>query len=304
MIFLWGLVEDMPMKMVYDELQRKKANIFYLDDRDIFNFEIENTYSSEEGEKCVLHCGERTLNLEDVKAAYIRPYGFNNYEQMKGKLPDDPIAVKAGGFIMHLMACLDASDAFVLNKTAPSCTNNSKPLQLSLIRKAGFQIPETLITTNVNEAKAFLKKHTDVIFKSVSGVRSIVEKVSALHEQKLDDVKWCPTLFQKVVPGNNYRVHVIKDEIFAVRIESDRLDYRYGKTTMEPVVLPQEIAKKCLKINAVLGLNLSGIDLMRTPDDEWYCFEVNPSPAYSYFQLNSGLPISSAIAKALMEEDK
>ena len=121
---------------------------------------------------------------------------------------------------------------------------------------------------------------------------------------QLEDVQWCPTLFQKVVPGNNYRVHVIKDEIFAVRIESDRLDYRYGKTTMVAEELPHDIATKCRRITSSIGLHFSGIDLMRTPDDEWYCFEINPSPAYSYFQVNSGVPISTALAKALMEADK
>jgi hypothetical protein len=43
----------------------------------------------------------------------------------------------------------------------------------------------------------------------------------------------------------------------------------------------------------------SGIDLKITPDDEVYCFEVNPSPAFSYYESNTGQPISAAIARAL-----
>ena len=42
-----------------------------------------------------------------------------------------------------------------------------------------------------------------------------------------------------------------------------------------------------------------GIDLKITPDDEVYCFEVNPSPAFSYYESNTGQPISAAIARAL-----
>jgi glutathione synthase/RimK-type ligase-like ATP-grasp enzyme len=300
MIFLWGLIEDAPMKMVYEELMKAGADIFYLDHRDIFNCEIETTYNPDKGIRTILRNNERSLDLKEIKAAYIRPYDFRDYEEAKGKSAEDALVQKAAGFEAQLTTCLDTSNAFVVNKSMPSATNNSKPLQLSLIRRAGFNIPKTFITNDAAEARAFLSTYPDAVFKSVSGRRSIVEKVSAANSKHMNDVKWCPTLFQEVIPGNNYRVHVLKDEIFAVRIESDRLDYRYGNTTMQAEDLPDDIANKCRKITADLGLHLSGIDLMRTPDDKWYCFEVNPAPAFSYFQHNSGLPISAAIAKALM----
>ncbi len=53
----------------------------------------------------------------------------------------------------------------------------------------------------------------------------------------------------------------------------------------------------------MLGLHFSGIDLIRTPHDEWYCLEVNPSPAYSYFEKASGQPISIALARFMMAAD-
>ena len=46
-----------------------------------------------------------------------------------------------------------------------------------------------------------------------------------------------------------------------------------------------------------LELPLCGIDLKCTPDGDYYCFEVNPSPAYSYYQENSGHDIASAIIR-------
>jgi D-alanine-D-alanine ligase-like ATP-grasp enzyme len=42
---------------------------------------------------------------------------------------------------------------------------------------------------------------------------------------------------------------------------------------------------------------VAGIDLRRTPSGEWYCFEVNPSPAYSWFDLDGR--IATAIARFL-----
>jgi D-alanine-D-alanine ligase-like ATP-grasp enzyme len=48
-----------------------------------------------------------------------------------------------------------------------------------------------------------------------------------------------------------------------------------------------------------MRLHVAGIDLRRTPDGEWYCFEVNPSPAFLYYETATGLPIAAAIARIL-----
>jgi glutathione synthase/RimK-type ligase-like ATP-grasp enzyme len=46
---------------------------------------------------------------------------------------------------------------------------------------------------------------------------------------------------------------------------------------------------------------LCGIDLKRSPDQEYFCFEVNPSPGYSYYQSNTGQDIASAIVRYLSQ---
>jgi hypothetical protein len=44
------------------------------------------------------------------------------------------------------------------------------------------------------------------------------------------------------------------------------------------------------------------IDLRIGPDGEVTCFEVNPSPGYSYYEANTGQPIASSLARYLMYE--
>lgn len=303
MILLYGIPEDSPISLVRDHLNRAGAHFHFLDHRDIFNSKIEYTLDKKQVVHTTLYAPGATIDFSEVTAAYTRPYNFMDYPAMEGKTINDPIAIAAMGFESQLMASLDASNAFVVNKSEAAASNNSKPYQLSVIEAAGFNIPITLITNEPDEARDFIRKHKDCIYKSISGVRSIVKRIGESHYEYLDDVSWCPTLFQKVVDGTNYRVHVIRDEVFAVRIESDNLDYRYGNTRMFPEELPVEIAEKCRQLNSLWGLHLSGIDLMRTPDNEWYCFEVNTSPAYSYFEQISGVHISAAIAKVLIEID-
>ena len=46
-----------------------------------------------------------------------------------------------------------------------------------------------------------------------------------------------------------------------------------------------------------------GVDLKVTHDNQVYCFEVNPNPGYSYFEVNTGQPISEGLSLCLVEGD-
>ena len=48
-----------------------------------------------------------------------------------------------------------------------------------------------------------------------------------------------------------------------------------------------------------MQLNGAGVDLRRVSDGRWFCFEVNPAPAYSAYELVTGQPMSVEIAKLL-----
>jgi len=48
-----------------------------------------------------------------------------------------------------------------------------------------------------------------------------------------------------------------------------------------------------------MSLAVAGIDLRRTPDGQWFCFEVNPSPGFIYYEQATGQPMAEAIARLL-----
>lgn len=303
MILLWGSLEDEPMAMAHEALARTGAAFTFLDHRRIFSCDIESDVDGEGDTLSAVSDGARRIDLADVTVAYIRGASYYDYEELEGRPPEDPLAVRAAGFESQLTACLESCGAVVINPSRASASNNSKPYQLTVIREAGLLIPETLISNDQQAVRRFLSENPEAIFKSVSGVRSIVKPVTDEERALVADVAWCPALFQRVVPGTNYRAHVVNGEVLAVRLESDRLDYRYGRTTMVAAELPAEVAGKCRRLNSMLGLHFTGIDLMRTPDDEWYCFEVNTSPGYSYFERGSGQPISAALARFMADVD-
>jgi hypothetical protein len=53
-----------------------------------------------------------------------------------------------------------------------------------------------------------------------------------------------------------------------------------------------------------MGLLFGGIDFRCTPDDEWVCLEVNPSPGFTFFEAGTGQPIAAAAAEMLMQFDQ
>lgn len=204
-----------------------------------------------------------------------------------------------------LCTVLDALPCTVINKLLGGISNMSKPHQGAIIRECGLAIPQTLVTNDCDAVDAFAAEHGgEVITKSLSGIRSIVRRVGPTQRARLPLLRHGPAQFQALIPGIDIRVHIVGDRVFATRIDSTAVDYRYGPregkpATMHETTLPDEIATKCVKLARRLDLMLAGIDLKVTPDGEHICFEANPAPAFIAYEAVTRQPISAAIAALL-----
>jgi len=102
------------------------------------------------------------------------------------------------------------------------------------------------------------------------------------------------------------RVHVVGTSHFATAVDSDADDYRYASRdgadlALAPFELPPELAGRLVEISRKMGLLVAGIDLRVTEDGEWFCFEVNPSPGFTFYEEATGQPIAAAIADLLTQ---
>jgi glutathione synthase/RimK-type ligase-like ATP-grasp enzyme len=199
---------------------------------------------------------------------------------------------------------LEIAPGRIVNRSDPQGSNGSKPYQAQLILKYGFRVPETIITNDPELVLAFQREHGTLIYKSISGIRSIVKELDEEDLGRLEDIRWCPVQFQALVPGNDVRVHVVDQEVFPTEIVSDKVDYRYasrngGSAELRAIELAPDIAEQCVALTRGLGLAFAGIDLKITPDGEIFCFEVNPCPAFSFYEANTEQPIARAVARYL-----
>jgi hypothetical protein len=297
MIFLWGMDGDPPLDAVRRALDRRKARYFFLDQRAILDTEVHLDVGVE-ARGHVRHRGQE-LRFEEVTASYIRPDDSRQLADVSAAGPQSRAWLHALSVEDALLSWTEVTPALVINRPSAMASNASKPYQLELIHALGFETPETLVTTDPDAALAFWNEHEEVIYKSVSSVRSKVARMTPQHLDRLGQVATCPTQFQEYVPGIDYRVHVVGESVFGCSVESEGDDYRYAPSDVSPCALPAFVAARARDVAAGLGLILAGLDLRRTPEDGWVCFEANPSPAFTFYDRLEGEPIAAAIAGLL-----
>jgi predicted ATP-grasp superfamily ATP-dependent carboligase len=166
--------------------------------------------------------------------------------------------------------------------------------------------PNTFIGNEFEGLERFSRKNDNqIIVKSASGIRSKVIPFAYDSSIEKDFGKQFPHQFQEKLEGYNVRAHVVGDTVLSCIGKTDYLDYRYAREydhelIFEKYSLPEWLERECVRLTRVLGLEFSGIDLFITTEGEWYCFEVNPSPGYTWFEENSGLPITKTIVDKLL----
>jgi hypothetical protein len=301
MVLLWGIPSDPPLAAVERILTRDRIPCAFLDQRAILDTELTLTAGATIGG--ALRVAGDGLRLEDVKAVYPRPYDLELLQPVADAGPQSAEFQHANAIQQALSIWLDLTPALVLNRPREMALNYSKPYQAAMIEAAGFAIPETLLTTDPAAVREFREAHGAIIYKSVSCVRSIVSQLKPEDEARLEGVSWCPTQFQRRITGPEVRAHVIGDEVFACEIVSKADDYRYASLSgdsmeIRPYDLPEDCAARCRAVAKTMRFQIAGVDL-RYENGTWYCFEVNPSPGFMYYQEQTGQPIDEAIARLL-----
>jgi glutathione synthase/RimK-type ligase-like ATP-grasp enzyme len=303
MILLGGIPSERPLVLLTEALDALRAPYRLFNQRRCADCTIAFGVGADgvSGTLC-LH-GE-AFNLLDITAVYFRLMDDCLLPELEGEPDASPARRHARALHDTLYRWIEVADARVVNRSDPQGSNSSKPYQAQLIASYGLRVPETLITSDPADVLAFRRTHGTIIYKSMSGVRSIVKALDDQDLARLGDISWCPVQFQALVPGNDVRVHVIGRDVYATEIISDVTDYRYarqqgGTATLRAIDLPEGLAARCVALTAGLGLVFAGIDLRIGPDGAATCFEVNPSPAFSYYQANTNQPIAISLARYL-----
>ena len=288
MIVVWGSASDPPVERILALLGERGPPTLHLDAASLASLRYDVTLGATP--TGWLAIGKHRLRLADVTWRHLRP----------GELAPGAALTAAAGFWRSPRGPRRPSS--IARRPASRTARSRSSGQL--IAGAGFSAPETLVTTDPDAARAFLAEHGRVVYKSISGVRSIVSALEVGDGDRLDGVASGPVQLQRWIAGRDVRVHVVGDRCFATAIDSPADDYRYGARegidpTLSVVDIPGPLQERLVALTRRLGLLVSGIDLRVTASGEWFCFEVNPSPGFTFYEDATGQPIGAAIADLL-----
>ncbi|HSV67055.1 MAG TPA: ATP-dependent carboxylate-amine ligase [Mycobacteriales bacterium] len=200
------------------------------------------------------------------------------------------------------------TDCLWVNDIGRDTAAAHKPWQLALARQAGLTIPETLVTNDPDEARAFWSDHPGrVVYKPFLQTHAAWRETRVLRKEEealAESVRLAPVMFQEWVPGAaDLRVTVIGDEVFPAAAPLDGaaydVDVRFNDVRYETHDLPDDVSAALLRLMDELGLEYGAIDLRLTPDGGYVFFEVNPAGQFLYVEQATGQPITAALAAHL-----
>jgi hypothetical protein len=293
LVLLWGLPDEEPLSYVRRALLACGARTVLIDQTRALSTRI---LRDAQGPLLRMPGSKPTdaIPLATLTAAYPRPYP--DVPQIPAGTPAYRVArrhvARLENDLWHWMA---TGAATVLNRPEQSAGNGTKPFQTRAAHGCGFRVPESLLTNHPGAALAFAERHRRVIYKGAGGTRTRTGQLDPADTDRLARLGTCPVYLQRYIPGSNVRVHVVDTQLFATEIVSDAIDYRTQVRRMTPVVLPAEVADRCVAITKTLGLLLAGLDLIRTPQGEWYFLEANTSPGFTFF------PAADQVAEAIAD---
>jgi hypothetical protein len=232
--------------------------------------------------------GGPRVELGRLRAVYCRPVGLAEEEL------DPRFAVRWKGLMASVLGWLHAATCLVVNDPEIHVHNSAKPLHEALLAARGFDVPPSITTSDPEAVAGFLEGGRAVV-KACSGVRGHAREIVAADLEGYEPAHG-PLHVQRLIVGDDVRAHVVGEEVHAVRIVGDAVDYRRGAGSLysawDP---PDDLAAELVRSTAELGLSFAGWDLKIDRGEQPWALEVNPMPGYSDYDHYVGGAISHAL---------
>jgi len=261
--------------------------------------------------------GEQT-SIEEVRAVWARKLWS---PRMTDDLDENYRSMCVSESVAALDGFLDAlHSARWVNDLDRERAAENKQRQLRLATQAGLRVPRTLVTNDHREARQFfaetdgqtVAKLLRPLHVSMDASKPFVY-TNRVREQDLagaDALRHCPMVFQELIPkACELRVAWVAGKTFAGALDATgtsrgHTDWRRAnpeECRWQQAQLPIEVANSLQTLMTELGLIFGAVDLICTPAGEHVFLEVNPSGEWGMLERDLGLPISEAIARALLE---
>jgi len=193
-----------------------------------------------------------------------------------------------------------------------------KIFQLRAARHAGLATPRTLVTNEPDQVRRFYRRvEGRLVTKLLASLTFGMHRTAGTFHtsdvteedlEGLEALRYSPMIFQeKVEKDCELRAMYIAGRVFAGAIRAagtqGATDWRQAEVTevgWEPAEVPIEVVARMRRFMTSVGLRQGAFDFIRTPDGEHVFLEVNPVGEWGMLERDLDLPISEAVADALL----
>ena len=298
-IAILGGLDDDHASFMLQHLTQKGQDAILLDSRRFPN-ELRLTLDPRSDQWTIHLPGGRRVNQGEIRAIYWRCYsgiphpGLPNEEQAF-IAQNDARSLFESFLVTYPTRWVNGWNGYQLHQT--------KPAALRIASSLGVPVPATCLTNDPQAVQEFAASHPRSIFKPIQG-GAHTRPLSPRHlaVENLAHLRFAPVTVQEKIPGTNIRVFVAGEEVLACEVQSESLDFR---DTPDPRIIPHDlpdsIAKQSGRIAQELHLIWTGMDFRLTPDGNYVFLEANPSPMFLGFESRSGLPLTDALTRLLIQ---
>jgi hypothetical protein len=187
--------------------------------------------------------------------------------------------------------------------------------------KVGLKVPDTIVTNNKKDVISFINIKDKYITKSIYHPPNLRHQNNFYYSSgtiliSINDLPkvFFPSLIQKYVEKEiEVRVFFVRDFLYSMAIfsqndEKTKIDYRNYNTINEnrcvPFILPNQIKSKLIRFFKLLNMNTGSIDLILTPNGEYFFLEINPMGQYDWLSKNCNYYIEKDIAEMLINKTR
>jgi hypothetical protein len=183
-----------------------------------------------------------------------------------------------------------------------------KPYQLQVAAEVGLRVPDTLMTSDPEEARGFVARHgaDGTIYKIFAATKQVRRETRVVRPGDLglfDSIRVAPVIFQELVPAvADLRITIVGDDVYPMAIDtrgtSYEVDFRVSlaEARTSAAELPGDLHDRLLHFMARLGLVYGAVDMRLTPEGEHVFLEVNPGGEFLFSEMGTDFPITEAVA--------
>ena len=168
-------------------------------------------------------------------------------------------------------------------------------------------VPRTTVTSSPSHAREFISQGDGVVYKTVTTWHYAMRETRLLEDEDiadLDSLVFAPDVFQEYINGPyDLRVTIVDRRVFAARVDfklgRSPVDGRLDHVPIQPFSLDSDTPGRILEMHKRLGLVYGAYDFRVDNEGRPWFLEVNPDGQYLYVEIQTGLPISEALARYL-----